>query len=483
VSRPVRAPVGLDRGTLSGRGLFLFSVSASAPMTTLVGGIVAAFAGTGVIGVPSAFALLTCALSLFSTGYVSMARYLPHAGPLYAHIARGLGPVRGVGAAAVAVLSYAAIHCCLYGLLGATTAQMLGGAWWSWALAAWAVVALLGVLHVSVNATVLAALLVAEIAVVLAFDAAALTHPAGGHLDVRPLWPPSLFGDGVGGVLALSVACFVGYECTLAFAEEARSHQAVARASFGSLAFLGALYTLSAWAVTAATGLDKVSTVTTDLIFTVFGARFGVLAVMAASLLLLTSMTAAMISFHQTVARYVYVLTRERLLPARFGRIRRGSGVPVGGSLVHSGLSLSVIGVWVLLRLDPMVLFLQFAALAAVGIMTLMAVCCLATLGFYRKGGGGNENAWTRIGAPLLGAAAIGVVVVVTVTNLNSLTGAKPGTAGVWLLPAIVAAVGVAGLAWGALVRLRHRTIADRLGRGETEPLAELEHHLASVDI
>ena len=66
--------------------------------------------------------------------------------------------------------------------------------------------------------------------------------------------------------------------------------------------------------------------------------------------------------------------------------------------------------VWAARGLEPMVLFLQLAALAAVGIMTLMAVCCLAALGFYRKGGGGNENGWTRIGAPLMGAGAMAVI-------------------------------------------------------------------------
>jgi hypothetical protein len=95
----VAAPVGLDRGTLTGRSLFFFAASASAPMTVLAGGIAAAFA-SGVLGVPAAFLVLTLALGLFSVGYVSLARHLPHAGPLYAHIAQGLGPVRGLAAAA-----------------------------------------------------------------------------------------------------------------------------------------------------------------------------------------------------------------------------------------------------------------------------------------------------------------------------------------------------------------------------------------------
>ena len=478
----VAAPVGLDRGTLTGRGLFFFAVSASAPMTVLAGGIVAAFA-SGMFGVPAAFLVLTVALGLFSVGYVSLARHVPHAGPLYAHVAQGLGPVRGVGAAVVALVSYASILCCLFGLLGATLAQMLGGPWWAWALAAWAVVGLLGIAHVSVNATVLAVLLVTEISVVVAFDMAALAHPTGGRLDLAPLWPTAMSGVGVGGALALCVACFVGYESTLAFAEEARSHAAVARASFGSLAFLGLLYTVSAWAVTAATGPDQVGSASAEVVFTVLGERYGSLVATLASLLLITSIVAAMISFHSTIARYLYVLTRERLLPARFGRVRHGSGVPVGGSLVASVVALLVIGGWAGIGADPMVLFTQLAALAAVGVMALMAVCCLAALGFYRKGGGGNESGWTRIGAPLLGAGAMTVLVVITVTNLHSLTGGAPGSAGIWLLPSLICAAALGGLVWGAVVRLRRREVAARLGRGETEPLAELEHHLSGVDI
>jgi amino acid transporter len=467
---------------LTGRGLFFFSVSASAPMTVLAGGIVAAFAG-GVTGVPAVFVVLTVALALFSVGYVSMARHMPHAGPLYAHVAQGLGPVRAVAAATVALVSYASIECCLFGLLGATLAQMLGGPWWIWALAGWAVVALLGVAHVSVNATVLAGLLIAEVAMVVLFDLAALTHPVGGRLPLAPLWPTSIAGAGVGGALALCVACFVGFECTLAFAEEARNHRAVARASFGSLLFLGVLYTVSAWAMVAAVGVHQVSEASADVVFTVLSERFGRLVAALGSLLLVTSIVAAMISFHQTIARYLYVLTREGLLPKRLGRVRQGAGVPVGGSLVASAMALTVVLVWAGLLADPMVLFTQLAALAAVGLMTLMTVACLSAVGFYRKGGGANESGWVRVGAPILGTAAMTAVVVVTVTNLHSLIGAPPGSAGVWLLPGLIAATAVAGLGWGALVRTWDRDLAAGVGRGEPEPLAELEHHLSGVDI
>ena len=104
------APIGLARKTLSGVALFFFAVGASAPMTVLAGGVVATYAGTGIVAVPAAFPIITLALVLFTIGYVAMARYVPHAGPLYAYVARGLGPSRGLGVAPIALLAYNAVQ-------------------------------------------------------------------------------------------------------------------------------------------------------------------------------------------------------------------------------------------------------------------------------------------------------------------------------------------------------------------------------------
>jgi hypothetical protein len=104
------APMGLARRTLSGGALFFFAVGASAPMTVLAGGVVATYAGTGVVGVPAAFPMLTAALALFTVGYVAMSRHIPHPGPFYAHVARGLGPGGGLAVAPLALLAYNAIE-------------------------------------------------------------------------------------------------------------------------------------------------------------------------------------------------------------------------------------------------------------------------------------------------------------------------------------------------------------------------------------
>src|SRR5215475_6533277 len=64
--------VALGRGRLGVGSLTFFTISASAPMTVLAGGITTAFAVTGSKGVPLAFPILTVALALFVVGYAAM---------------------------------------------------------------------------------------------------------------------------------------------------------------------------------------------------------------------------------------------------------------------------------------------------------------------------------------------------------------------------------------------------------------------------
>lgn len=484
MSRP-HAPGGLRRNTLSTWGLFFFAVSASAPETAVLGGIVAAVAVGGPAGVPAAFVVLTAALLLFAVGYASVGQRVRHAGPLYAFVARGMGPVRGVSAAAVALLSYNAITACLYGFVGATLASFWGGPWWVGALAAWAIVGSFGMLQIRTTAKALAILLCFDLAVVVAFIGYALANPVDGSVDWSQLWPGALAGDGVGPKLALGVACFVGVELVMSFSEEATDHRSLKHATLGGVAFLGTLYALAALAVVAATGTASAQqtalTAGPQIVFGVLDDHLGILGMAAAQLFLCSSVVAAQISFHQTAARYTFALHREGLLRGLAGRMNRNTGAPVGGSLLQSAVSLVVIVVWAGLGLDPMLLFTSLAALAAVGIMSLVAACCVATMGYYRKGGGsGRVSVWARVIAPLMGAVAMGAIVAVTVTNMHALTGAPPGSFAVWLLPLIVAATAVGGLLWGFTVRLRDPSALRRVGIGQPEPLAVPASHFVA---
>jgi amino acid transporter len=460
-------------------------------MTVVAGGIIATYATTGIVGVPLSFLVLGLAVGLLTVGYVAMSRHVPHAATAYALLSHGLGRPIGVAGAAVAVVSYAAMGCSLFGLLGVTMVGLAGGTWWVWAGIAWAVVGTLGVAHVHLSARVLAVTLAAEIAVLAVLDVVAFSHPAGGSVSLAPLSTKDLFVNGVGGVFALGIAAFVGYESGPVFAEEAKTNRTVGRATFAALVFLALFYAVSAWALPVAVGttkvVDQARDVSAGLPFSILANRFGPGMVEAATLLLASSIFAAMLSFHSTVARYLFALGRERVLPealARIGTGGRRAGAPIGGSLVASALSAAVLGLFVLAQADPFTtLFTWLSTVGAVGVLTLLLGCSWAALRFFRHGGGTAESWWVRVAAPTAGIWSGAAVLVTTVVNVGSLLGVAPGSPLTVVIPAVVAVAGVAGFAWGLWIRRQRPDVYGDIGRGRPHPLAVLDARLAELDV
>ena len=483
------APTGLAKKSIGTASMFWFCIGASGPMIVLAGSIVATYATSANIAVPLSFILLALVLALFTVGYMAMSRHVPHAAAFYAYLSRGLGKVGGVIGGLVALLSYNSIQICLYGLLGYTFQSYIGGKWWLWALAVWAVIGLLGVLHVGINAVVLASVLVCELAMIVLFDVAAFLHPAAGAISTEPLMPSKLFGAGVGSVFAFGIAAFVGYELAPVFGEEARSHRTVTRATFGALAFLGLFYAAGSWAMATVEGTDQVLSpdiLGLNLPFSVIKAHYGNALYFVSLLLFLTSMFASMLSFHNAIGRYVFGLSRDGVLPSALSRVGGGgarAGAPIGGSLLQSGIALIVVLAFALTGADPFAtLFTWLATIASLGVMLLMLVTSAAVIGFFRRGGGAQENAWQRFIAPALGGVGLVVILVTTVAKLGDVTGTGPGSTITLVLPGIVAITVGIGAIWGLMLRARP-DVYRRIGTGEPEPLAVLEHDLSDLRV
>lgn len=487
-----RAPSGLDRGSLGTAGMWFFTVSASAPMTVLAGSVVATFAVTGVVGVPLSFVLLAVALFPFTVGYTTMSRHVPHTGVFYSYLALGLGRGWGVVGGLVALVSYNAIQICLYGLLGASLTTLWPGvhvAWWGWAIIAWLLVGGLGVLRNHINARVLATLLVCEVGMILLFDIGAFTHPAGGHLSLSGLAPNQLFVGGIGGALAFGIAAFVGYEVAPVYGEEAKGRAPVVRATFGALAFLATLYTLSSLALSVTVGPQQVVAAAQDpasaMPFGTISHLYGGVVADFAHFLLITSIFAALVSFHNTAARYVFAMAREHVLPDWLGYIgsRSGAGAPIGGSLLQSGIAIVVFGAFAMAGSDPVTtLFTWLSYVAAVGVLLLMVGASLAVVGYFRKSRT-QETVWRRLTAPVLGAVALTVVLIVTVYNSSAILGTNSSSPLTVVLPGIIAAAVLVGLLWAAVLRSVQPEVYQGIGAGQQKPLAVLSHTFADVEM
>ncbi|RZU54559.1 amino acid transporter [Krasilnikovia cinnamomea] len=465
----------LARDRLGVAAVVFFVMSAAAPLTVVAGVVPTGLAVTGLTGIPVAFAAVALVLAVFSVGYVAMARHIANAGAFYAYVSRGLGRPLGVGAAWVALVAYNMFQIAAYGGFGAIAAPLFADwfgvdvQWWVLALGAWALVAVLGVRDVAVNGKVLATLLVAEIVLVVAFALADVSSP-GFQPAAAPLDPSGLVGAGAGALLVMAVTGFVGFEQSVVFSEESRDpRRTVARATYLAITLIAVLYGFAAWAMISAAGPEAVSRAGTEgpeLFFNLAADRIGTLALHLGHALFLTSLIAAMISFHNIIARYTFSLGREGVLPRAFGRTVPGTGAPKNGSLAQSALGLVVIGLYAFAGWDPLVqLFFWGGTGGGIGVLLLITLTSVAVLGYFARQPAG-EDAWHRVGAPLISTALLLVMTYLALTNIAILFGVAPGSAPTWVVPLAFGTVALVGVAWALILRTARPQVYAGIGFG-----------------
>lgn len=454
-----------------------FIATAATPMTVVAGVVTTGFAMTGLLGIPVAFLAVGAVLLLFSVGYVTMSRHVTNAGAFYAYIARGIGRPVGVGGAWIALLAYNALQVGLYGLLGASAAplleQWLGLAvpWWALALVVWAFVALLGLQAVDVNGKVLAVLLIAEVGIILVLSLSNLGHPAGGQISVAALSPAELVGPGSGAILGLAVLGFIGFEAATVYAEESRDpRRTVPRATYLSVAALALLYTLASWAMTVAVGPEAIVQASREqgigVLFGLAGAQLGATVANIAQVLLITSIVAAAVSFHNTVARYMFSLGREGVLPAVLGRTSPRSSAPRGASITQSSIALIVIILYAATGLDPLVhLFFYGGTSGGLGVLMLLAITALGIVRFFARRRTG-DGAWRTVIAPIGAVVVLLVVLGAALVNFDGLLGTPAGSVLPWLIPILYVAAGCAGIGWGLMLSRTRPRVYATLGEG-----------------
>jgi amino acid transporter len=468
----------LARDRVGVPSVWSFIMSGIAPLTVAAGVITSAYATTGLTGIPFAFVVIAVVLALFVPGYVAMSRHITNAGAFYAFIARGLGKPLGVAAALVALLAYSFLQVGLYGAFGpAAQAEAqahlhLNAPWWAWALAAWAVVAVLGLLRVDITGKVLGVLTTVEVIVIVIEIVSGLAHPAGGRLSLSPLSPGSLGSAGWGtfGVLAVVAGLgFVGFEQAPVLAEETRNpRRTIPTATYLALVMIAVVYAGAAWAMAAHVGPSHVvAAAAAQGPALMFGMGGGTLAPVA-QFLFMTSLFAALLAFHNAVWRYTFAISRERVLPAFLSKTGANS-IPKAASLAQSLTGVAVIAMYAVGGWAPMTdLFFWLGTTGGFGILILLTLTSVAVIRFFGTGGGSGtgETVWARLTAPALSAVCLAVIVVLAAAHYATLLGVAPGHPAAWLLPASFAVVAATGLCWAAFLRSRRPDIYGTIGLG-----------------
>jgi amino acid transporter len=473
--RSSQLSTALARDRLGVPSVVFFVMSAAAPLTVVAGVVPTGLAVTGLTALSIGFLAVALVLAIFSVGYVAMARHIANAGAFYAYISRGIGRPVGVGAAWMALLAYNSFQLAAMGGFGAIASPLFKDwfgvdiAWWVFALVTWALTAVLGIRDVAVNGKVIATLLVAEITLVVVFSVADTLTP-NFQPSTAPIDPSSLVGAGAGALLVMAVTGFVGFEQSVVFSEESRDpRRTVPRATYIALALIALLYAFASWAMISAAGpnvLDRAGKEGPELFFNVASDRIGSIAIHLGHALFLTSLIAAMISFHNIIARYTFSLGREGVLPRIFGRTVPGTGAPKNGSLAQSALGLIVIVLYAINGWDPLVqLFFYGGSEGAIGVMLLITLTSIAVIGYFARNPQG-ENAWHRIVAPTIGTILLLAVCYLAFTNIATLFGVDPTSNVTWIVPTTYAVVMVAGIIWALLLRAGRPRVYEGIGYG-----------------
>src|SRR5579859_7159486 len=202
----------LRKGAVGLGGVLFLTVTGSAPISAMLFNtpIVVGF-GQGV-GAPAAFIFATVVLTIFSVGYVAMARKKTTAGGFYSYISHGLGRELGIGTGFGSLVAYSVFEASLAGgfayFLGLKLNAFGVNVRWPWlALGMVLLIGILAYFDVRVSANLLAIGLISEIAILIIFDVFLFGH---GNVNFSAINPVKAFqsfpADGklaAGGVIGI----------------------------------------------------------------------------------------------------------------------------------------------------------------------------------------------------------------------------------------------------------------------------------------
>lgn len=445
---------GLGKNRLGLFSLVFFVVAAASPLTGVVGGLpVAILSGNGG-GIPVIYLFACLILMLFSVGFIAMSRYVSNAGAFYSYIAQGLGERWGAAASVLALVSYFSIQLAVTAMLGFFTQQFLAqhlGAqlpWWALSMLFLLVAWTLGIKRVEVGGKLLGVLMLAEVAIVLLTDVMLLVKKSG-PLSFASFEPAVFLHGNLGVAFIFTIAAFIGFESTAIYAEECRdARKTVPRATLCALLLITLFFCFTSWALVQAYGFDQlIGEVGRDpgnFIFMITRQYVGQWAVEVMSLLLITSLFAAAMAFHNNISRYLFSIARDGLIWQELCKTHPTNGTPHKASHLHSVISLLLIAGLGSAGVDPIVHIFAFgSAIATLAILLLQTGVSASVVIFFRRRPECGEKAWQVLWAPLLAMAAMSITLVMMIDNLQVLSGSDSTL--VRYIPWLLVACGAAG--------------------------------------
>ncbi|WP_024355421.1 APC family permease [Leucobacter chironomi] len=483
----------LARNRLGVASIVFLVLAAVAPVTVAIVVLPLAISFGNGGGTPVAVVIVAIALLLFAVGYAQMTKELTNAGGFYAIAVKGLGRAAGLTTGIIATIGYNVFVAGALGTIGfftgAVALPVIFGFelhWYLCGVVLGVVVFLLARSGIHVSAVVLGVALVLEILLILAF-AFSVLFTTGFDIQAITLAfsPEILVGGSVWIALLLVATAFIGFEATALFGEEAREpRKTIPRATYVAIILIGALHAFGAWAIVSAlgvfdaqqAGLDHLEggDLTLMLMDQYLGPVMGIVAIV----LLVVSLFAAQLAFHNSAARYLYALGRARVLPAWLAQTN-AKGAPQRGLAVNLIFALVIAGIFaVFVETDPEGNPLPpVATLVPVGlgfgtlsIMIVQAIAALAVVVYFRRKR--DPRIWSTLVAPGLGFLALLLFSVMAIVNFDLVAGSS--ALYVLMLPWVLVLAVVGGVIYARYLQTKRPETYASLSQ-DLERFEELE--------
>jgi amino acid transporter len=437
-------------------GVLFLTVTGSAPISAMLFNTPISVGFGNGIGTPAGFIFATVVLTIFGVGYVAMSRKVTTAGGFYSFISHGLTRELGMASGFLMVSAYSVFEVSLVGGFAYFASLKAAHYGWhvQWYWCGLFMVALISVLtyfDIRLSARLLGIALLCEIISLLIFDGFMFTA-ASHNVNYSAINPANAFksfggGHAAGTALAAGAASigiffafwsWVGWEMAPNYGEESRDPKRnVPRAMYISVIGLGIFYTLTSWAgITGYHSIDSAVNVAQNNSYAFylnpahhFAGQF-----LSGSLswFIISGSFACGMAFHNTTARYMYSLGRERVLPSVLGRTHPRWHSPHIASCTQSVIAALITIAFALfaavnskLGAGDSVAYLQvYGLMAVMGVVSILAIQSLVSLAifnYFRTHHKDEHHWWTTITAPLISLVSQAVVTILAITHLHFL--------------------------------------------------------------
>lgn len=228
------------------------------------------------------------------------------------------------------------------------------------------------------------------------------------------------------------ILAFIGFEATLLYRDEVKNPETtIPKATYIAVAVIGMVYIVSTYALITAYGSDALSVAASkpnEMFTDGMSIYVNHTITQIAHLFVVTSILATLLSIHNTVTRYIYNLSKDHVLPAKFSKIHPKLNSPFIASLTVSSISIAALVPMFALVKDGTDIYGKINGLGCVGVITLMALVSLSVIvWFFREGHLKTKNYFVAVIAPCLSFLALGITAFYIAQHVELVLGGEAG--------------------------------------------------------